>query len=382
MIYKKYNKKFKLTYTKMLDKEWPNRDNKINLIAEVDENAKNDIIKILSSTDDKNVKKILSMVVENCDIRISREFRDKKNKYMEENRTLTDDQFNSLYLENNRKVEITQSDLGMCMMYTVLEILKKTNFFNEMIKTHLKENKNYWEVKIPFFSKDWIRVKVWKSEINNRYSWEIWWEKYKFCINSKSKLDWFKILEIALIKMLQCEPWPNWEEHELDLKKTWDCKIDPESILYHTKKDYVYKLFKILFGKLCVTTQCQDELKDIAYKYFNRWVYWIELSLDKNVLEDNSKSISIDGNTIKHWKKIKTSLRNNQCFTSHWKDMIRFFENHSYSMEKCYISKEWEKRCWIVNPRHTDIKFDINFEDCKKFFKFNIIWFDYENMFE
>ena len=136
----------------MLDKERLNR--KINPIAKVDENAKNDIIKILSSTDDKNVKKILSMVVENCDIRISREFRDKKNKYMEENRTLTDDQFNSLYLENNRKVEITQSDLGMCMMYTVLEILKKTNFFNEMIKTHLKENKNYWEVKIPFFSKD------------------------------------------------------------------------------------------------------------------------------------------------------------------------------------------------------------------------------------
>ena len=39
MIYKKYNKKFKLTYTKMLDKKWLNR--KINPIAKVDENAKN-----------------------------------------------------------------------------------------------------------------------------------------------------------------------------------------------------------------------------------------------------------------------------------------------------------------------------------------------------
>jgi hypothetical protein len=250
-----------------------------------------------------------------------------------------------------------------------------------MIKTHLKESGNYREVKIPFFSKDWTRIKVWKSEINNRYSWKIKWKDYNFCINSESILDWFKILEIALIKKIQCEPWPNWEKHEQDLKTTWDCRIDPESILYHINNDYVYKLCKILFGKLSVTALCQNELKDISFKYFNKWAYWIELSIDKNVLEDNWESTFIEWDTIKHGKKIKISLRNNQTFTHKWKNMIRFFSNHSYSIQKCYISNKWEKRCWIVNPRHTDIKFDISFEDCKKIFKFNIIWFDCKNMF-
>ena len=45
MIYKKYNKKFKLTYAKMLNKIWLNRNNKINPIAKVDENAKNDMVR-------------------------------------------------------------------------------------------------------------------------------------------------------------------------------------------------------------------------------------------------------------------------------------------------------------------------------------------------
>jgi transcriptional regulator of heat shock response len=131
-------------------------NNRINSkITTLDENVKNDIIKILSSTDDENVKKIINIVIENCDIRTSREFKNKMKKYVETNRTLTDDQFNALYLlDNNRKVGIIQSDLGMCMMYTILEILKKTTFFTEMIKTHLKESGNYREVKIPFFSKD------------------------------------------------------------------------------------------------------------------------------------------------------------------------------------------------------------------------------------
>ncbi len=359
------------------------------------DNAKQEVINVLQylSAEDENAKKIIMMVVESCGMKNMREYINKKNKYLEKNRTLTDKQFNDLFWSSSKnwKIEIRQRSLAMCKMYTALEILKKMNFFNETMKTNLKETSEWWEVKIPFFNKDWIRIQVWKDEIDKRFSWEIEWNNYSFCINSKSRFKWFKILEIAFLKRMQGEPWPNWENHKHDLQTTWNCKLDPESILYHTR-DYFSKTFKILFKNLSITSPCNDECKDFAFKYFNRWVYWIDLSVAEDAMDDmvvrkNKEEISlrwasVEWNIIKWWKKInRMLLPYEQQFMHEWKSMIRFFDKHSYSIERCYISDSWEKRCRLVNPWHTNIKFDISFEDCKKIFKFNLVWFDYKNMF-
>jgi hypothetical protein len=49
------------------------------------------------SAEDENAKKIIMMVVESCGMKNMREYINKKNKYLEQNRTLTDKQFNDLF---------------------------------------------------------------------------------------------------------------------------------------------------------------------------------------------------------------------------------------------------------------------------------------------
>ena len=61
---------------------------------------------------------------------------------------------------------------------------------------------------------------------------------------------------------------------------------------------------------------------------------------------------------------------------------VVFFRNHAYSIEKCYKDKNtWEKRVWVVNPRHTGIKFDINLESAKKIFDWDVSYIDIDQFF-
>ena len=64
------------------------------------------------------------------------------------------------------------------------------------------------------------------------------------------------------------------------------------------------------------------------------------------------------------------------------KKQVVFYRNHAYSLEKCYIDKDtWEKRVWIVNPRHTWIKFDISLENAKKIFDWTVAYIDIDKLF-
>ena len=65
-----------------------------------------------------------------------------------------------------------------------------------------------------------------------------------------------------------------------------------------------------------------------------------------------------------------------------WKTIVKFFPDHSYSIEKCYTDNNtWEKRVWVINPRHTWLKFDISLEQAKSIFRWNVTWFDIDAMF-
>jgi hypothetical protein len=84
------------------------------------------------------------------------------------------------------------------------------------------------------------------------------------------------------------------------------------------------------------------------------------------------------------WTSINKDIHQPDIVTNkEWKDVVMFFENHAYSIEKCYIDREtWEKRVWIINPRHTDLKFDISLDQCKRIFNRNITYLKIENMFK
>jgi hypothetical protein len=87
----------------------------------------------------------------------------------------------------------------------------------------------------------------------------------------------------------------------------------------------------------------------------------------------------------KNWNKIpKEQLQEKSDITINqkWNIFANFFPNHAYSIEKCYTKENWEKRMWIVNPWHTEIKFDVPYERCADNFEREIWIIKIDNLFK
>ena len=54
----------------------------------------------------------------------------------------------------NGIAEIKQTTLGYCYAYTGFNLLKRSNFFEVMIKTSIRETAEWWEVTVPFWSRN------------------------------------------------------------------------------------------------------------------------------------------------------------------------------------------------------------------------------------
>ena len=61
---------------------------------------------------------------------------------------------------------------------------------------------------------------------------------------------------------------------------------------------------------------------------------------------------------------------------------VIFYWNHAYSTDRIYQdTNTWEYRITVINPRHTDIKFDMSLEDFSTLFNISVYGMDMDNMF-
>ena len=342
-------------------------------------------------------KEIFDILTTNFDKQKIKDFIIRKKDYLNENRVLEDDKFYTLFWWTWKfnKEEIKQDNhLWLCYAYTGFEILKKSNFFKELIETNFREVWDWKrEVRIPFCNPNWYRIKVNRNEIFD----ENWKDReYSFIprdsesqkektvkITSWSSL-WFKILEVAFMKSYIVFN-PRYSSEAKDIPSinarwqfnlTWDFKIN-EWHLRALESWNVWQFMQHIFWKDIVKYNNPDIDMDINYenliKEFNTWFIKISLSFrDKPDLFLNDSDIKI----INKKAQAITNANKNKDGTK-----IRIMSQHVYSIEKFYKTQQWEWKVWIVNPWNTAEKIDMSLQKCIEIFKRQIIWFDIEKMF-
>ena len=339
----------------------------------------------------------------------------RKNEYLKNNRMLSEEKYNEYFWWKWKydKYEINQWNIWLCYLYSWLEIFKKMNWFAELIQTNFIENTDNWLVRFPVNVGSWIKVN--KNEIDWIYETTDSDGKIrKMNINSKSEYLWFKILEIAYIKSklinrLWIKKWNGTENNPLDVTINWENLKNVEwGDTIHTLQDLLsednmekwyicwYNIgcwrFKRLsdFGAPEVILQNSkrtigeiDERINKVFNLFWTWFLSIELSMKpefyslwdwvKKVewVKDASFIVNDAKVVDKFWQEIPKDKLNNIhdiLRDESWNMAIKFITKHAYSVWKCYVDENWEKRVRVVNPRHTGIKFDLSLDQCKKLF--------------
>lgn len=378
------------------------------------------------------------------------EYIKRKQEYLKNNRLISKEKYRELFWWNWKywKTDINQTFIWICYAYSWFEILKKTNCFDELIQTNLKENLDgtWWEVRVPFCDNNWEWIKINKDEIDFKFERKYEnWEKNIVNINSESEFLWFKILELAFIKkyILNAKKWSSAskctrkgidykvvEEAQSEYKNTGKITYNDDLVKFiesWSTLEFIEKMFNPKWNSYFISWTenhrlgVSNQSKDVAFENFNKWGVFIEISMShdnindfpENTLNKNCKLIwegedyrvlvhdvkIIDKaqynleslyNITSDWLKeieINGSWENNKMVPDlvtdeNWKTICQFFNSHSYSIEKCYIDKNtWEKRVWVINPRHTGLKFDISLEEAKSIFSWNIFWADINAMF-
>lgn len=343
-------------------------------------------------------QEITDILSHDFNVQKKREFVLKKIEYLEKNKILDDDKFIELFwwMWKYDKSEIKQdNNLWLCYAYTGFEILKKSNFFKELIQTNFRE---IWEwkreVRIPFSDPNWYWMKVDENEIfdenwnDRQYSFvprnsKTWKEKV-VKVTSWSSL-WFKILEIAFIKSYivfnsryssEAKDIPSISARG-QFNLAWDFKIK-EWHLRAIESWNVWWFMQHLFWKNVVKYNNPDIEMDLNYenliKEFNAWFVKIALTPrnEWDLFFDNNSDIKI----INKKDQMITKVNKNKDGTK-----FKIMSYHVYSIEKFYETQQWEKRVWIVNPWNTAEKIDMPVKKCIDIFKRQVIWFDIDKMF-
>ena len=354
--------------------EW----DKLELTEEEKSNLKNsrEILKkewvIISSI---NELKIMIDITSNT-LQSKKKYIEKKENYLQRNQTLTNEKFNELFKTWKDRWKywiqnIHQKRLWYCYAYTWFELLKKSNFFDILIKTSLKETNTWWEVKIPLAEPNWHIIKVNNEEIDKKYSYTDIddWEKKEKSINSDSSL-WQKILEIAFIKEYIINPPeylvnPQDEESNKDKKrfetrknilkkikakeiyeKTGDIEITWE--LLNVIEGWITNVFieKIMWGPIDKYETDDTEIIRTIYDYINSWNIKIEMWYGTHDLAP---------------KRINYT----------WEDGTKhtIISDHAYSIERTFTDmKTREKYIIFVNPHNTSEKHKITLNESIKIF--------------
>ena len=290
----------------------------------------------------------------------------KKNGNKSDKKLISDEEFNQLFKEWDDKWKywiqnIYQRDLWYCYAYSWFELLKKSNFFDVLVKTSMKKTADGWEVNLPLWDLNWYTIKINKSEIDSKYTFidkKTWKQRNDVNINSDSAL-WFKILEIGFIKEYiinnhEYDDIPAIEETRKKYQETWDIILNWELlniIEWWETKDF----FKYILGEEYVSTitLTDNSKKKAILKLANQWNIKIDLS---NWTDCNSKDL----------------------------EKLEISDHHVYSIERIYYDKKLKKDIVIfVNPRYTNKKYEITADECcKAFGKFGVTIIRLDKLFQ
>ena len=279
------------------------------------------------------------------------------------------------------KAEIRQQDLWFCYGYSGLEMLKKSNPFEVLIKTSMKITEQGWEVRLPFCwderHRTWIPVST--EELDQDYEIKDEEEGDIFAnINSDSALG-FRILEIAAMKNMILSK--DFEYPELSkqawksFNKTGTFAITSEMLSKINEWGGSHLFLRSLMGEgACLSFSTEDkEIQELLFRFHHFWFINIGISnpWDMNHFDPKYTKVIWDQN----WTFGRFSVtKAKKCFSS----------LHDYSLERCFVDNETgEKKVIIVNPTETSHKIELPLERCMQAFpKWEIAIFDIREMFK
>ena len=347
----------------------------------------------------------MSKIIKNSNIIKMKNYVKRKQEYLEKNRLIDDHEFKRLFRGSWKywKWEIGQTDLKLCYFYTIIELLKKTNFFEVLIKTNLKKSEDWewWCVRLPFCDENWVWITVFHSEIDKEFDiHDKKWLREWASINSHSP-EWFKILEIAYMKKFLIDKYKNIKQEFLN---TWNVALSWDRIASLEGRRRGVALQILMWKDNIIQWFNPNEIDcNIIFDNFGQWLM-VDLGVKKEEYLDDKLKIN------KGWEKevfisdVKIIGKNNNISAKEKllcaifeteppepSDVVRlkdgrkwviFCKNHSYSIEKCYIDKQtWAKRVLVVNPWHTWMKFDISLETAEEIFDWRVSYVDFDKLF-
>ena len=279
------------------------------------------------------------------------------------------------------KAEIRQQDLSFCYGYSGIEMLKKSNPFEVLIKTSMKITEQGREVRLPFCwderHRTWVPVST--EELDQDYEIKDKEEGDLFAnINSDSTLG-FRILEIAAMKNMILSK--DFEDPELSkqawksFNKTGTFAITSEMLskINEWGGSHLF-LHSLMGGGACLSFSTEDkEIQELLFRFHHFWFINIGISnpWDMNHFDPRYTKVIWDQNwTFGRFSVTKTE----KCFSS----------LHAYSLERCFVDNETgEKKVIIVNPTETSHKIELPLERCMQAFpEWEIAIFDIREMFK
>lgn len=279
------------------------------------------------------------------------------------------------------KAEIRQQELWFCYGYSGIEMLKKSNPFEVLIKTSMKITEQGREVRLPFCwderHRTWIPVST--EELDQDYEIKDEEEGDIFAnINSDSALG-FRILEIAAMKNMILSK--DFEYPELSkqawksFNKTGTFAITSEMLSKINEWGFSHLFLRSLMGEgACLSFSTEDkEIQELLFRFHRFWFINIGISnpWDMNHFDPKYTKVIWDQN----WTFGRFSVtKAKKCFSS----------LHDYSLERCFVDNETgEKKVIIVNPTETSHKIELPLERCMQAFpKWEIAIFDIREMFK
>ena len=279
------------------------------------------------------------------------------------------------------KAEIRQQELWFCYGYSGIEMLKKSNPFEVLIKTSMKITEQGREVRLPFCwderHRTWIPVST--EELDQDYEIKDKEEGDIFAnINSDSALG-FRILEIAAMKNMILSK--DFEYPELSkqawksFNKTGTFAITSEMLGKINEWGFSHLFLRWLMGEgACLSFSTEDkEIQELLFRFHRFWFINIGISnpWDMNHFDPKYTKVIWDQN----WTFGRFSVtKAKKCFSS----------LHDYSLERCFVDNETgEKRVILVNPIDTSRKIELSLERCMQAFpQWDVAVFDIREMFK
>ena len=344
-------------------------------------------------------------IIEQIDRKKYKEFLERMDNYLKKNEILSKENFYILFWNPNKnnnnysiwkydKADFNQWWTWECALVSSLEILKKTPFFETMIRCSLKRNdwNDWWLLSVPLCNKWWQFKEIKDDEI--KYLKEPYFANWRGVISESSL--WFNILESIFIKEYFQNMKLNFNELDYDTinKKidwffiswnVWDMHLKGGVLDYFVWKD----ILKSSKDQIYSENMSEDCLKYIL-ELSKTWIIklWCRTHIPNNY-EYPEKPISSIPST--RWYRIDVYWEDDDflygkdeiwrlCCSPKWCNEW-FIWLHQYSVEK-YFTKNNETYIVIINPWFTEKKLIVSLKQFQKMVTdIDIVCFNINDMF-